>query len=389
MEKNVFIYPCNNYDLTKIDTAYEHILINSGLLDFVKKGMKIGIKLNLVSSAKPEKAVTTHPQLVKQLCKLLIERGAIVTIGDSPGNLFTEGVLKNVYKETGMLEVLDTGAKLNYNVTTSKTNAKGSVLHTLDVSNWLLEQDVLINYSKLKSHGMMSLSASVKNMFGCVPGILKPEYHYRYPSHPDFANMLIDLNEHYKPVLNIIDAVIGMEGNGPTQGDPRPIGLLMASKSPYALDLVASKIIGLEIKHVHTLNESIKRGLTPSKVEELNLNYPIDEFLIKDFKNILPGKNMEFNKFKGPLGKILSKFISKVLTTKPKVKKTECVGCKVCANICPVKAIEMKNNIPNINRKTCIRCFCCQEFCPKGAMKVNKNIIVKLLTKEKRSKNEK
>lgn len=389
MEKNVFIYPCADYSHENINLAYKHILEESNLLNFVKKDMKVGIKLNLVTSSKPEKAVTTNPILVIELCKLLIAKGAIVTIGDSPGNLFTEGVLKSVYKETGMNEVLNTGAKLNFNVSTSKCVASGQVLHSLDVSDWLLEQDVLINFAKLKSHGMMSLSASVKNMFGCVPGILKPEYHYRYPSHPDFANMLIDLNEHYKPVLNILDAVIGMEGNGPTQGDPRFIGLLMASKSPYAIDLVASKIIGLEKEHVHTLNESIKRGLVPDKIEDLNLSYPIEEFIIKDFKNILPGKNMEFNKFKGPFGKLISKFIQKVLTTKPKVKKNQCVGCKVCANICPVKAITMKNKVPSINRKVCIRCFCCQEFCPKGAMKVNKNLLVKLLTRSKRSKDEK
>jgi ferredoxin len=108
----------------------------------------------------------------------------------------------------------------------------------------------------------------------------------------------------------------------------------------------------------------------------------IDDIIIKDYKNILPGKSMEFlEKFKGPFGKIINPIIAKVLTVKPKVKKKECIGCKKCANICPVNAIEMIKKKPVINRDKCIRCFCCQEFCPVGAMKAHKNIIVKILTK--------
>ena len=343
--------------------------------------MKIGIKVNLVGNFGPDKAATTHPLLVKKLCELLIERGAIVTIGDSPGGLFTESILKSIYKGTGFLICEEIGAKLNYDVSTSQLKVEKQVVKTLDVSNWLLEQDALINFAKLKSHGMMALSASVKNMFGIVPGVLKPEYHYRYPNHDDFANMLIDINEVFDCKLNLIDGIIGMEGNGPTQGEPRYIGAILASRKPYPLDVVACKIIDLDIDNVYTVSESIKRGLT-ANYDEIILNKPIDDIIIKDYKNILPGKSMEFSeKFKGPFGKIINPIIAKVLTVKPKVKKKECIGCKKCANICPVNAIEMIKKKPVINRDKCIRCFCCQEFCPVGAMKAHKNIIVKILTK--------
>ena len=381
MENKVYWTNCSKYDEQLIEDSYQELLINNHLLDFVTPGMKVGIKLNLVSHMHPDKAATTHPLLVKKLCEILISKGAIVTIGDSPGGLFTEGVLKSVYKETGMNSCLETGAALNFNVATKVVKIEGKVVKSLDSSSWLDEQDVLINYSKLKSHGMMALSASVKNMFGTVPGILKPEYHYRYPNHEDFANMLIDINEHYKCKLNIIDAVVGMDGNGPTQGNPKVIGAILASTNPYALDVVAANIIKLPIDNVHTIKESIKRGLT-TDFNEITLNKPINEIIVEDFNNILAGKNMEFTeKFKGPFGKIITPIISKILTVKPKVKKKECIGCKKCANICPVQAIEMINKVPNIDRNKCIRCFCCQEFCPVGAMKVHKNKIVKLLTK--------
>lgn len=381
MEKKVYWYKCEKYDENLIAEAYQEILVDNGLLDFVTSGMKVGIKVNLVGNFGPDKAATTHPLLVKKLCELLIERGAIVTIGDSPGGLFTESILKSIYKGTGFLICEEVGAKLNYDVSTSQLKVEKQVVKTLDVSNWLLEQDALINFAKLKSHGMMALSASVKNMFGIVPGVLKPEYHYRYPNHDDFANMLIDINEVFDCKLNLIDGIIGMEGNGPTQGEPRYIGAILASRKPYPLDVVACKIIDLDIDNVYTVTESIKRGLTVS-YDEIILNKPIDDIIIKDYKNILPGKSMEFSeKFKGPFGKIINPIIAKVLTVKPKVKKKECIGCKKCANICPVNAIEMIKKKPVINREKCIRCFCCQEFCPVGAMKAHKNIIVKILTK--------
>ena len=381
MEKKVYWYKCEKYDENLIAEAYQEILVDNGLLDFVTSGMKVGIKVNLVGNFGPDKAATTHPLLVKKLCELLIERGAIVTIGDSPGGLFTESILKSIYKGTGFLICEEVGAKLNYDVSTSQLKVEKQVVKTLDVSNWLLEQDALINFAKLKSHGMMALSASVKNMFGIVPGVLKPEYHYRYPNHDDFANMLIDINEVFDCKLNLIDGIIGMEGNGPTQGEPRYIGAILASRNPYPLDVVACKIIDLDIDNVYTVTESIKRGLTVS-YDEIILNKPIDDIIIKDYKNILPGKSMEFSeKFKGPFGKVINPIIAKVLTVKPKVKKKECIGCKKCANICPVNAIEMIKKKPVINREKCIRCFCCQEFCPVGAMKAHKNIIVKILTK--------
>lgn len=381
MENKVYIYKCNKYDELLVEQAYQEILVNNGLLDFVKKDMKIGIKVNLVGNFNPDKAATTHPLLVKILCKLLIERGAIVTIGDSPGGLFTEGILKSAYKGSGLNICEEVGAILNYDVSTSNIKVDKQVVKNLDVSNWLLNQDAIINFAKLKSHGMMALSSSVKNMFGVVPGVLKPEYHYRYPSHDDFANMLIDINEVFDCKLNLVDAIIGMEGNGPTQGTPRLIGAIIASRKPYPIDVVCAKLIDLDIENVYTITESIKRGLTPN-YNDINLNTDITDLIITDFKNIKPGKSMEFSeKFKGPLGKVINPIIAKVLTVKPRVKKKECIGCKKCENICPVKAITMKDKKPIINRDKCIRCFCCQEFCPVGAMKAHKNFIVKILTK--------
>lgn len=377
----VYLVPCDSYQEDEVRKAYEELLIKTKLLDFIKPGDKIAIKVNLVSALKPDKAATTNPILVKLLAIELIKRGAIVTIGDSPGGLFNSSALNHNYKETMMTLSESVGATLNQNFEQCQRSIEGHVVKTLDCSNWLLENDYIINFCKLKSHGMMGLSASVKNMFGSVPGLLKPEYHYRYTNHRDFAAMLIDIHNFYKPVINIVDAIVSMEGNGPTQGSPRKVGLLLASSNAFNLDIVCSRIINIDPYTIPTIIMAKEYGLSDNE-EDIKTNIDYKPYIVKDYKNIKLPKDMEFNVVKkGPFKKLVSGFISKVLTVKPKLKKKECIGCKKCYNVCPAKAITMVKGKPKINRDICIRCFCCQEFCPTGAMKAHKNPIVRMLNK--------
>jgi len=224
------------------------------------------------------------------------------------------------------------------------------------------------------------MSAAVKNMFGTIPGTIKPEYHFKYPDEHDFADMLVDLNQYFKPRLSIADAVIGMEGNGPTAGVPRKIGALMASFSPYALDLACAAVIGVTIDDVPTIRAAYERGLCPDNVSALSICGDLESVCIADFDNILSHRSLRFEGDGEGLTKLLGKFLGKALASYPDVKKTQCVGCAVCANTCPAKAIDMKNRIPHIDRRRCIRCFCCQEFCPKGAMVVVRPPIARLLS---------
>jgi ferredoxin len=227
------------------------------------------------------------------------------------------------------------------------------------------------------------MSCAAKNIFGTIPGITKPEYHYRFPNHKDFANMILDLDEYFHPALSIVDAVVGMEGNGPTAGTPRKIGCLLASRSPHTLDMVAARIIGLEVENVPTLTAARERGLIPDSIEELTVHGSYAPFVIPDFEQVVEHRSIRFAGDGKSLGKrLFSKLAGAVLRTKPKLDEKLCVGCGVCANICPAKAIVIKNKKAVINRKTCIRCFCCQEFCPKSAMKVKRTMLSKLVQKK-------
>lgn len=379
---DVAIVACSSYEEQEVENALNKVLAPIGGLDWVQNGMKIAIKANLVSMMKPELAATTHPALLCALVKQLKEKGATVILGDSPGGLYNAAFVNRIYSATGMKEVEKAGAILNQNYSNAEAVFPDAlVAKSFAYTAYLDESDAIIDFCKLKTHGMMGMSAAAKNMFGVVPGTFKPEYHFRFPDHSDFAKMLIDLNSYFAPKVKLclVDAVVGMEGNGPTQGKPRKIGALLASPDPHKLDLACAELIGLKAEDVPTLAVAAELGLIPDSAEKLEISGNLSEFVISDFQNIHVRRSLQFE----GAGKFASMFIKSALRASPRPKKKECIGCRKCAEICPAKAIEMKNKVPVINKSTCITCFCCQEFCPVGAMKVHRPVIAKILNRRK------
>ena len=404
--EKVAIVKCDTYEYETARKALSKSLSLIDGLSFVKEGMKVGIKTNLVTGMDPEKAVTTHPVLLKALCMLLTERGASVVVGDSPGGLYTASFVRSAYKAAGLNNLEDIpGVSLNSNFDIKEAVYQDAIsLKTFSYTAWLDDVDVIINFSKLKTHAMMGMSCAVKNMFGCIPGATKPEYHLRFPNEEAFAGVMLDLNEYFKPVLYVVDAIDGMEGNGPTAGDKRHIGAVLSSKRPYALDLVCADLIGMGIFEVPTLLLAKEKGLGPADISEVDIagKDALSDLRIADYKRATIHQNITFegggfgNKFKSAVAKL-------ACSTKPLVNKKECIGCRKCFETCPAKAISMVDNgstskvgsvadnggassnprkasqIPDIDRTKCIKCFCCQEFCPVGAMKVHYNPIGKVI----------
>jgi len=377
----VSVVPCDSYKASMVKKALIEALEPIGGLDWVRPGMRIAIKANLVSFMKPEAAATTHPEVVCALAELVAERGARAIVGDSPGGLFNSAFVGRVYAASGMHAAEMAGAELNRNFDTCEIEfPKAAVAKRFTCTKWLLEADGIINVCKVKSHGMMSMSAAVKNMFGAIPGTTKPEYHYKYPNESDFADMLVDINEYFKPGLCIADAVVGMEGNGPTRGTPRKIGAILASQSPYALDLACAEIMGLKTENVPTMLAAFRRGLAPESIDKIEIAGKLEDFCIRDFVNIISHRGLDFSgDGMSTFQKLRGRFITRALASVPVVKKQACVGCGVCADTCPAKAIAIQNKLPVIDRKACIRCFCCQEFCPKGAMVVHRPVIARIM----------
>lgn len=379
----VSVVSCESYEPALCRRALAEVLEPLGGLDFVTPGMTVGIKANLVSFLKPEAGGTTHPVLLSALTELLRARGARVIVGDSPGGLFTAAYVKNVYRATGMYDVEKAGAELNGDFSQRRAeNPDAVVAKAFQYTAWLDGCDVLIDFCKLKSHGMMGMSAAAKNMFGVIPGTMKPEYHFQYPDPRDFARMIVDLDEYFRPALSIVDGVIGMDGNGPTAGNPKPMGVLLASASPHEADLACARIIGLRREDVPTLEAAYERGLIPADADGLAISGDLEAFRVPDFDRIVTKNDLLFrNSLPGKAGELLGGFIRRCASSEPRPSRDECVGCAKCARVCPAKAIAMKNGLPRIDRKRCIHCFCCQEFCPRGAMKVARPLVARILNK--------
>ncbi|MBO5622755.1 MAG: DUF362 domain-containing protein [Butyrivibrio sp.] len=388
----VSLCKCETYEYSEVRKALVESLSLIDGLKFVTPGMKVGIKANLVTGMAPEKAVTTHPILIRVLCDMLTEKGATVVIGDSPGGLFTSAFLRGVYKSCGLLELENDKVKLNDDFSVRDAEFPEAVsIKNFSYTGWLDKCDAIVNISKLKTHAMMGMSCAVKNMFGTIPGTTKPEYHMRFPVEKAFANVMVDLNEFFKPMLYIVDGIDGMEGNGPTAGEKRHVGVLLSSKKPYALDMACADIIGMTMNDVATIGAAYERGLGPKDISEVDVlgDIALSDVMIADFKRATEHQSITFEG-KGAFNTVKSFVFKIAFSSKPQVKKDECIGCRKCFETCPASAITMitaenktgKNGkIPHIDRNKCIKCFCCQEFCPVGAMKVRNNALGRLVKK--------
>lgn len=379
MEKSssVSIVKCDRYS-DCFRYVKEAVDMLGGIEKFVKKGSKVVIKPNLVSRKNPDEAATTHPEIVKAAAELAASAGGIVTIAESPGGPYNAAMLRSVYSGCGMDKAAaESGAALNYDTSFSEVSLHdGVTVKNLAIIDPILNADVIISLPKLKTHAMTSYTGAVKNLFGTVPGTHKAELHFRLNDRTAFCSMLVDLCEYIKPSLSIMDGVWGMEGNGPTAGSNRHIGIIMASANPYALDLAASRIIGYEPYEVETVKLSLERGLTPRDPEIIGED--INSLIIKDFAK--PESHFNLLQLLS-LPPSLNDAVTNALSSRPVIDKSVCVGCGECMRCCPPKAIKMKNGKPEIDRSKCIKCFCCQELCPKKAVGIKRPLLNKLMIK--------
>ena len=380
--KKVSVIRCDNYDYENVLKSIERSLENIGSLEsYIKPKSKVLIKPNLLMKKKPEEATTTHPIVVKVLCKKLLDLNCEVIIADSPGGPYTQGSLKGIYKSSGMEDVAnDLGINLNYDVSDIKVENKDAhALKYMDIITPITKVDHVINVCKLKTHGMATFTGGVKNLYGCIAGLKKAEIHYRFPTEELFCeDVLLDICSYVNPTLTIMDGIVGMEGDGPSAGYPRKIGVLLASSSPYAIDTVACKIINLDCNKVPTIRGSIKRNYIKKDLSDVEiLGDDINPLIIKDFK--IPSTSKDFRLLSSTLPKFLHEPITKLITPKPIIRDQDCIKCGKCIEACPAKVMKLKDKKVVINLDKCIRCYCCHELCPKKAIDIKRNFIFKLL----------
>jgi len=368
---DVAIIRCVDYDRDRIYAAVKQSVdLLGGIRMFVKPGDRVLIKPNLLKASPPAAAVTTHPEIVRAVIRLVREAGGEAFVGDSPGM----GELRKVCERAGLMEVITLeGATLVELDEATEIANKGS-FHRFEIARRALEADVIINLPKLKTHGMTTLTGAVKNLFGCIPGRRKVQWHFNTGvNHDAFARMLVELCALLKPRLTIMDAVIGMEGNGPGSGDPREIGLIIAGCDPVAVDAVAAQIVGVPFEQLPVLKAAAAAGIGQTRIEDIAIRGErLANVLVKDFR-LPPQEHTEW-----PIPEGLRRFLKDALTKRPVIDHQKCIQCGICQGHCPQGAIETKGKQLEIRYRDCIRCFCCQEFCPQGAITVGRGWALKI-----------
>ena len=346
---------------------------------FVSEGQLVLLKVNLLAKALPDKAVTTHPELVRALIRSVKAAGGTPIVGDSPAGPSSAGFLAGVYKASGMKQVCDEESVELLDFTSECVRVPspgGSLYGSFTLARPVIDCDVLITVPKLKTHSFMLFTGAVKNHFGCIPGLEKATYHLRVPKRDDFGSMLVDLMLACKPALAVMDAVVGMEGEGPAGGAPREIGAIIASADCVALDVVASAVAGLDPMDVYTNRSAANRGLGPRTVDEVEVvGVPWKGLAPPGF--VLPTRDMG-ERMPAWLGQRARSWI----TPRPFLEYAGgCTRCRKCEQSCPVSAIDVKSDGPTFEYSTCIRCYCCQEICPEQVIGLKTPPLARVFTR--------
>ncbi len=379
MINSVSVARVESYEGDALINAVEAFFEASPSVKNINANTKILLKPNLVAKHPPQHAVTTHPAVLRAVILACKKHGASaknIIVADSSGGIYNPIRMQNVYRTAGLLAVCKEQNVCAYDTCKYKEVPvkNGILVNKFEIIEPAIEADFIINLPKFKTHMMTGLTAATKNMFGVIPGLQKAQWHVEFADKMRFGHMIIDLYETITPTLNILDAVLGMQGDGPAGGDPRHAGLMLASENALNLDLAAAYLMQLDAKQVPYLNAAMQRGLCSESFAQADLIGDISAFVpFTDWqmaRNYASGKgaNVNFSANVSPAFRPFLEFAERTLSPYPAVIKQKCIGCAKCAEICPKQIITLKNKKATIHASQCIRCFCCHEMCPVKAI---------------------
>jgi uncharacterized protein (DUF362 family)/NAD-dependent dihydropyrimidine dehydrogenase PreA subunit len=370
MTSRVSIIKAPDYEPARVlDRMRECLVPLGGMGAFVRPGAKVLIKPNLLGAFAVEKAVTTHPSVIRAAILLAQEAGGKIRVGDSPG----VGSLGWVARACGVLPVLEeTGAGLaDFKAIQEFENPDNVVAKKLVLARAAAEADVIISLPKLKTHGQLAFTGALKNQYGLVPGTLKCQWHFRLQDRNWLAALMLDIHRTVQPDLAIMDAIIGMEGQGPSGGSPRQIGALLAGSDLAAVDTLACFLIGLDPRFVPILEAVRKQRAGAVSLNEIEVvGEDWQQLRVADFKKVTDLTDVLSVI---PLPRSVLQWIRSQWTARPRIDPSKCNQCGICENYCPVSPSAIHPAAaarPKVEDKACIRCYCCHEFCPSHAIEL-------------------
>ena len=376
MNSKVAIVECPSYEPGTVENAVRRGLeLVGGLGSIVRPGNSVLLKVNALMDADPDSAATTHPSLVSAVIKEVKNLGATALVGDSPGNAKAD--VDRTMERAGFLKAAEKAGGEIVNFQRSKIEEIPSPsgnkrIKNIKICRAVLDADVIINLPKLKTHNWTLFTGAVKNMFGAVPGFNKSRYHILSPQPYHFSESLVDILEIAQPQLNIMDAVMGMEGRGPSAGDRRFMGALFFSADAVAMDAVCSAAIGYAPFAIDTTRIAHERKLGEGKLENIEIaGVPLSKVAKKDWKHSANTYSLTKN-IPGWLNFLLRP-VTRLLRIDPVIDQKKCEKCMICVENCPAKTIFFNNNKVEIDLSQCIMCFCCAELCPYRAVKLKRS----------------
>lgn len=355
-----------SYDCDSLKSVV-YDLLDSVIPGLIKRQSRVLIKPNLLLPATPEKGILTHPLIVKAVTEYVLDHEGVPLIADSPAI----GSFRKIIELGGFRDALE-GFDVEFKEFKQSVKVEsGEPFGMIDLAEDAVEADIIISLPKLKTHAQMLLTLGIKNMFGCVVGRKKPEWHFKTGiDRSKFARLLVNIYTALKPAVTIVDGILALEGQGPgKRGTPRDIGMLIAGQNAAAVDMAICSMFGIPPETLATNLEAKNAGILDGRLY-IRGDFPI----VSDFDIPEPGP-LTF----GP--EPLHRLMRKHLLQRPVVDRTRCDVCAKCWQYCPAKAIYRGVKQITFDYDRCIRCYCCIEICPSGAIQALETIPGKILRK--------
>jgi len=322
-------------------------------------GKRVLIKPNVLRASSPNEGIVTHPSVLKAVVERVetMDPEAII-VGDNPG-LFNYGANEESFEKTGLMGVAGSHYE-NIGNDSVKVDLNTDFVPVVSLSRAVLDADIIISLPKFKTHGLTVVTGAIKNSYGFLPGAQKAKLHKVAGSPQRFHEMIVDVFQLRVPDFFIVDAVVGMEGNGPASPDLRNIGLILASDNAVALDSVIATMMGCDPGRLRFLQKAKEKGLGDydlNKIEVLGELRQLPDFKLPP----LGGEAIMNNET------IQTMLLDRTLL-RPQIDPELCTACGTCVDQCPMAALSMGEDLPLVDADTCITCFCCQEICPEKAI---------------------
>lgn len=368
-QPTVSIAACATYQLDAVRAALRSALDPlGGMRRYVRPGMRVLLKPNLLSATDPERGVTTHPAVMQSVAELVIEAGGTAWIGDSPGGPTSRNA--QVMAKSGAVRAAEAaGADL-----VPFRQPAWRRLNGVDyfVAPAVVDADLVIDLPKLKTHMYTLYTGAVKNLYGVIVGTRKRDLHFIAPGVVEFGDILVGVLELVQPGLTILDGVVGIHGNGPgASGTPNEYGCIAASTDPVALDAVVARAMGYRTGEVLHLTQASERGLGISDPGAARV---VGDVRALEFGPLdLPRLHWYY---RAP--RWAGKPIRKLARVRPSVEAEACIGCGQCVEVCP-KNVIARGRPPTIDLSGCIGCLCCAEICPEGAIAPQRSLLARLI----------